>query len=252
MPKTYFQFQQFRINQKETGMKVTTDACLFGAWVATQIHLSAKSPSSILDIGTGTGLLALMLAQVTETSQVDAVEISTDACEEARSNFALSKWSERLTIYECALQDLRQQKQPYNLIICNPPFFENYPKGKNNNKNQALHQISLSQDELLQHTLKHLSTGGAFYVLYPEKEMHLFLEKTVAHRLHLHEDVTVRNKADGQIFRKMVRLGRLEQPTNSWEITIKKSDGKYTDEFWNLLNTYYLPYNDPNRGISTA
>lgn len=118
MPNTYFQFKQFRIDQDQTAMKVTTEACILGAWVDEQIP-----PQTVLDIGTGTGLLALMLAQKFPQAEIDAVEIDQGAFTQAHANFHSSPWPERLQVFHQRIQDFDPGKK-YDLIISNPPFFK--------------------------------------------------------------------------------------------------------------------------------
>ena len=174
MPNAYFQFQQFKIDQAKSGMKVTTDACLFGAWVASEISRQ-DDPNRILDIGTGTGLLSLMLAQRTKHSIIDAVEINELAFEEAQSNFKQSDWKERLNVYQSAIQNFVSDHK-YDIIISNPPFFAQSQKGLSESKNQALHASDLLAEELLISIGKFLTENGSFYLLFPEREMDQFIE----------------------------------------------------------------------------
>ncbi len=245
MPNTYFQFQQFRIDQEKSGMKVTTDACLFGAWVADQIK-RASEPGKVLDIGTGTGLLALMLAQVTKESQIDVVEINDQAFKEANSNFKHTNWRGRLNIFHQPIQDFFTTTK-YDLIICNPPFFQNSMEGQVQHKNQALHSTSLSMKELVQRVTKLLSSKGRFYVLYPEKEMVDFIALLKKSGLHLLHSVKVRNEARKPIFRRMCAFSFDSSSALTHELIIRRDDGKYTEDFWELLKDYYLEYNNPSK-----
>ncbi|MEO9870862.1 tRNA1(Val) (adenine(37)-N6)-methyltransferase [Ekhidna sp.] len=243
MSNDYFQFKQFLIQQANSGMKVTTDGCLFGAWVASEINANAE-PKKILDIGAGTGLLSLMLAQATQQSQIEAVEINTSAFEEALSNFSDSKWSERLKIYQSPIQDFSVDST-YDLILSNPPFFTDSQKGTIDDKNQALHSSDLPMQALLKAVLALLSKDGTFYVLFPEREMDRFIELANKSQLCLTESLEVRNQSGSKVFRKMAAFSFREKEFNQREIIIRKSDGRYTDEFWSLLEEFYLEYNDP-------
>ncbi|MEM7298330.1 MAG: methyltransferase [Bacteroidota bacterium] len=243
MPNTYFQFQQFRINQEQSGMKVTTDACLFGAWVANQIRQGTE-PNQILDIGTGTGLLSLMLAQVTKNSHIEAVEINARAFVEAKDNFNDSNWKDRLISVQSSIQTY-QTSEKYDLIICNPPFFKDSQKGKEKDKNQALHSDGLTKEDLLESVIQLLAKNGRFYLLYPEREMTEFISLAEAKGLHLEKSIIVRNRENQAIFRKMASFSFSELEVRSSEIVIRRKDGKYTDEFWELLNIFYQAYNDP-------
>ena len=131
MANPFFQCKEFIVHQQHTSMKVCTDACLFGAWVAKQP--SIETAHSILDIGTGTGLLSLILAQVTDknSTKITAVEIESQAAAEASSNFNLSKWNERLILVNESIQNYTanfmanaDEKNKFDIIITNPPFYE--------------------------------------------------------------------------------------------------------------------------------
>lgn len=225
-------------------MKVTTDACLFGAWGANLIATLKEEPKNILDIGTGTGLLSLMLAQTTKKSRFDAIEINKEAFLEAKDNFANAPWPKRINPIHSSLQAFKPSKT-YDLIICNPPFYANSLKGKSKHKNQALHELTLTLEELLKQSVKLLSKKGSLLILYPEKEMNSALIEAKSHNLYPNAQVLVRNKLNDKIFRKMVAFRFTKGHTTESEIIIRDDSAKYTKNFWNLLNPYYLEYNDP-------
>src|SRR5688572_25058776 len=138
MPNTYFQFKQFTIHQDRSAMKVTTDACLFGAWCATEINQDNKR---LLDIGTGTGLLSLMIAQKNKLL-IDAVEIEEQAAVQAVENVKASPWKESVHVIHKNIRDFNSEKK-YNYIISNPPFYENELSGERMEKNIAHHDAGL-------------------------------------------------------------------------------------------------------------
>ncbi|MEM8894752.1 MAG: methyltransferase [Bacteroidota bacterium] len=143
MPNTYFDFKQFRVDQGQSGMKVTTEGCILGAWARF------NQPKRILDIGTGTGLLSLMLAQRYPTGIIDAVELDEKAAQQAKQNFRKSPWSSKLTAHHCCIKDFEAVNgRCYDLIICNPPFFKNDLKSTNSQKAKAIHNDNLSQSLL--------------------------------------------------------------------------------------------------------
>ncbi len=144
-------------------MKVCTDACLFGALVADQVK--TKASTNILDIGTGTGLLSLMLAQRVP-ALIDAVEIDEAAYQQAKENFEQSPWKERLSIFNTDILKFDAGKK-YDCIISNPPFFENDLKSSDKNKNAAKHDTTLTLEQLLQTVQKLLNEDGSFAVLLP-------------------------------------------------------------------------------------
>ncbi|WP_424961215.1 tRNA1(Val) (adenine(37)-N6)-methyltransferase [Ekhidna sp.] len=243
MPNTYFQFKQFRIEQAQSGMKVTTDGCLFGGWVAEEIQKETTEPKRILDIGAGTGLLSLMLAQVTVKGEIMALEINEAACKEAIHNFHHSPWGERLQCRHTSLQNFNGDN--YGLIICNPPFFKGSQQGADRNKNQAVHSNSLDAEELLDHVIRLLDPNGSLYLLYPEREMEAFRQMALTKGLYPIHQVIVRNQIDQSIFRVMARFSFEEVKAITSELIIRKANRKYTTESWKLLKEYYLEYNNP-------
>ncbi len=164
MANNYFKFKQFTIQQGGCAMKVTTDACLFGAWVASNIQENLYYIKRILDIGTGTGLLSVMLAQQSP-AYIDSVEIDTDAAQQAQTNFKGVLWQGGLKVYETAIQHFIGK--PYDFIITNPPFFDNDLKSDDVKRNLALHSSALSLEELLANITRLLLPTGQFAILLP-------------------------------------------------------------------------------------
>ena len=137
MANTYFQFRQFIIHQDRCAMKVTTDACLFGAWVANQIKNTGSEFSTALDIGTGTGLLSLMVSQKNDL-KIDTIEIEDDAFEQLKENIADSPWKDRINLFHNDVRNFIFNQQ-YDVIFSNPPFYENELKSDDAKRNLALH-----------------------------------------------------------------------------------------------------------------
>ena len=179
MANSYFRFKQFKVDQSDTAMKVCTEACVLGA-VA-----EAPSPHRILDIGAGTGLLSLMLAQK-YSCPVDAVEIEEHAYRQATSNFGNSPWKERLTLFHSSIQEyMTTTSFLYDLIVCNPPFFTSHLTSENSAKNLALHNAALSQEALSQSIGGLLSQRGVCYLLLPPSESDNFDKVIVGKGLFL-------------------------------------------------------------------
>jgi tRNA1Val (adenine37-N6)-methyltransferase len=182
MANTHFQFKQFIVHQDKAAMKVTTDSCLFGGWVAEELSAEKDEGKNILDIGTGTGLLSLMLAQKT-SGDIDALEIDKEAYEQAIANVSSSPWKERIRVM---LQDASSflSKKKYNTIISNPPFYENELKSPDSKRNIA-HHSGLSLNHLLSVVKENLEERGTFYLLLPYKRIEEFEGQVKEYYLHL-------------------------------------------------------------------
>jgi tRNA1Val (adenine37-N6)-methyltransferase len=230
-------------------MKVTTDACLFGAWVAQEVKSLQRSPfgqklkvKSVLDIGTGTGLLTLMLAQKNGSWSIDAIEIDNDACEQARENAAGSPFAGQLHVMKGDVKKIIFTKQ-YDLIISNPPFYEKEITSGSENKNLAHHHAGLLLDELLSLIKMNLSPSGIFYLLLPYKRNEEIKRELFAKDLSILKLVLVRQSTKHDYFR-IILTGKLrdekEVETIIDEISIWNDEQQYTDEFIELLKDYYL------------
>jgi tRNA1Val (adenine37-N6)-methyltransferase len=234
----YFQFKKFTVQQENAGMKVCTDSCLFGAWVANKIQQKTIQPKTILDIGTGTGLLSLMLAQKS-TADIDAVDIDVASCTEASKNFNASPWSERLQVFH---SDIKKWDAPhkYNLIICNPPFYENDLLPKNNKNIISKHGSALLLEELLMKVKKILSNKGYFAVLIPYFRAEWFMDIAKENLLYVAKQMEVKQKSSHHYFRSMFILQKQQRDIVKNELSIKDNGNEYTKEFIDLLKDYYL------------
>jgi tRNA1Val (adenine37-N6)-methyltransferase len=235
LSNTFFQFKQFRINQDQCAMKVCTDSCLFGALINP-----GPEVKYILDIGTGTGLLALMLAQKTE-AEIDAVEIDPLAAAQARENVQQSKWKGQIKIHEKSIQEFSSDaEKKYNLIISNPPFFNNHLKSPDSRINMAHHNELLSLEELITCVTKLLAADGTFAVMLPPKE-NLLLEQQ-AKKLDLYpvEKYLIRDRQSSEITRVISLFSFASPACKEHQINIKNDDGTYSSGFSALLKDYYL------------
>lgn len=234
MANNYFQFKQFTVNQEKCSMKVCTDACVFGGWVAAWI----ADLANCLDIGTGTGLLTLMLAQKTNLD-IDAVEIEKDAFDQAKENFTNSPWSERLKVFHSDIKKFTPSKK-YALIISNPPFFENDLKSEVKNKNIAKHDDELNLQELVEVVEKNLDASGFFAVLLPYHRVSFFERLANENEFYLQQRLLIKQTPSHNFFRGILLFGKQKITPATKELAIKKIDGSYTDEFRELLKDYYL------------
>ena len=236
MPNTFFQFKQFRINQDQCAMKVCTDSCVFGAYV------KVGHAKRVLDIGTGTGLLALMIAQRSE-AVVEAVEINPEAQVQAAQNFEESPWAERLKLHPMPLQEFAKAcTQQYDVILSNPPFFLASLKSENAAKNSAKHTGDLLFEDILTFAQKHLTPEGKLYLLLPPAEANHFAELARLHELYLHTTLEVYTRTGGKCIRH-IQTYTFEPMSKSdiHTLDIREEDGTtYTADFTNLLRDYYL------------
>lgn len=235
MPNTYFRFRQFTVNQDKSAMKVCTDACLFGGTIASLIQGSRID--NILDIGTGTGLLSLMIAQACN-ARIDAVEIDRNAFEQASENFLSSPWKERLSAHHADAKSFDIGVR-YDLIISNPPFFENDLLSNDEQRNVALHSTSFGLSDLLQSAKGLLKQDGHLAVLIPYRRMNYFDEAIQNGGFGIERKVKVKQTPKHDYFRCMYWLKQGTVDTCEQEIVIKAS-GKYTEEFYSYVKDYYL------------
>ena len=238
MANDYFQFKQFIVRQDHCAMKVCTDACVFGAYVARYIFNNGPVVGSILDIGTGTGLLALMMAQNTK-GIVDAVEIDEAAFQQAESNFDNSPWRDRLNVFNADAFHFDRGKK-YDWIISNPPFFKGDLKSANKGKNLAKHETMLTLEQLLAVISRHLSPFGIFAVLLPPHRAPFFIEIAGEAGYFLAEQVEVRHTSGHPVFREILFFRSGESTAFCDELFIKDKQGNYTPQFADLMKDYYL------------
>jgi tRNA1Val (adenine37-N6)-methyltransferase len=167
------------------------------------------------------------------------VEIDENAVVDARRNFEASSWSGRLQLIHSPIQDLNH-RQKYDLIISNPPFFNHSLKSEVSSINKARHDDTLSQDELLQVLVRHLSEDGNCSILYPEREMNAFVSLGKKYGLYLNKRLTIYNQGQSSVFRVIGLFSKVEKPCIIEELYIRNSSKDYTPEFINLLKKYYL------------
>lgn len=235
---SFFRFKQFVIHQDKCTMKVTTDGCLFGAWCAEQARSMKHDVKNVLDIGAGTGLLSLMLAQECDAT-IDAIEIDKTAAAQAKENIVQSPFADRINI-QCADILVCSFTKNYDVIISNPPFYEKELKSDNPDKNVAHHNDGLLLKDLLQIIKNNLSPAGKFCLLLPYKRKEE-AEKMIADAgLFINHTTLVRQSVNHGYFRLMICGGLIPEKTVSDEISICKEDNNYTDKFTELLKGFYL------------
>lgn len=237
MSNQTFYFKQFKIVQDKCAMKVGTDAVLLGAWVNT------SHAKRILDIGTGTGIIALMLAQKS-SARIDAIDIDVNAYSQAVENAAASDWKNQIDVYNTSLQEFtKTSDHKYDLIVSNPPYFIASSKASEEGRTTARHTDLLPFEELLNGVLKLLNPAGKFYVILPIKEGELLKEMAEKNKLYLTKLTRVITRADKPEKRWMMRFEFLHRAFSEDSITIEKDERhNYTDEYKELTKDYYLGF----------
>ena len=219
-------------------MKVCTDACLLGAWVANKIENKDIVPQNILDIGCGTGLLSLMLAQKTNAI-IDAVEIDENAFVQTTENTAISKWKNQINVFNEDIVRYTSAKK-YDVIICNPPFFNNQLKSNNDDRNIAMHATQLSFVALAKAVKNNLSENGKAALLLPHNIVNEFMAIMENEQLYLNEQLNISHSTVHPFFRSVLLFRFIKQKQTQNTISIKDSNNEYSAEFKILLKDYYL------------
>jgi tRNA1Val (adenine37-N6)-methyltransferase len=216
-------------------MKVGTDGILLGAWA------NIPDNSQILDIGMGTGLLALMMAQRSQLSNIDAVEIDDEAYGQAKENIEKSPWGDRINIFHAPIQDWASNfSKQYDLIISNPPFFENVSKSSQKARTLARHSDSLSQTDILQIALQLLKPNGRLAVIYPTALADNFLNKAKNFHLFCDRKTYVKPTPKTDIKRILLELSSTQGQTQETTLIIEESKHIYTQDYINLVKDFYL------------
>ncbi len=230
-----FRFKQFTIHQQRSAMKVGTDGVLIGAWASVR-----PTDRRALDIGTGTGLIALMLAQRNPEVQVVAVEIDADSAAQARENVTASPWRDRVVVEECAVQEFSTE-QKFDLIVSNPPYFVDSLKCPDDSRNRARHTDSLSFADLMCAAKRLLSPEGRVAVIVPAETA---LSVIAAGNLHLVRRCDVRTKPNAAPKRVMLEFSpRFEGTIQREKLTIGDgTNGGYSPEYVALTREFYLRF----------
>lgn len=232
-----FTFKQFTIEQDDCAMKVGTDGVLLGAWSPIP-----KNIFSTLDIGAGTGVLSLMIAQRSNAEQIDAIEIDEKAYEQCVENFENSKWADRLFCYHAGLDEFLEEMEDesFDLIISNPPFYTDDYKSENKSRDLARFEDALPFDELIESAANLLSEFGIFSVIIPFKEETKFIAIAKEFQLFPFKITRVKGTPTSEIKRSLLAFTWDEQITITDELVIELARHKYTPEYIELTKEFYL------------
>ena len=216
-------------------MKISTDAVLLGSLA------KAESPARILDIGTGTGVIALMLAQRFPEVSVHAVELDEDAASQAFENFQESPFANRLSLFQGRVQDFPSGEK-FDLIVSNPPFFPDHLKSQDTKRNKALHTDELSFEELIEKAIQLLQPEGAFWVILPPRQMQDLEVLAERSGLCLFEKIKVRDNAQKPVYREIDGFSFSKTDQKVQELILKDEDQSYSGSYTALLSGFLLGY----------
>lgn len=233
-----FHFKKFSIDDSKAAMKVGTDAVLLGAWA------KCENETRILDIGTGSGIIALMMAQRNEGIPVDAVEIEHDAADIAKQNFQLSPWAGQINVYNQSISDfVWQTNYKYSLIVCNPPFFTNSLKTPGKARNLARHNDSLPVTELLEISSRLLSKEGKAAFILPAKAFEYWLNEAEKYKLFPERITNVNSSSAHKPHRVLVEfITEKQNEIIKSEFIIYSSEKIYSFEYQDLTKDFYLNF----------
>lgn len=236
MSKKPFQFKEFVIHQDKTAMKVGTDGVLLGAWAEINSDVF-----SVLDIGAGTGLIALMVAQKSNAEVIDAIELNDDAYEQTVENFERSDWGDRLFCYHASLQEFVDEiEDQYDFIISNPPFYTSTYKELSEERAMARHAESLTYAELLEGTSKLLSQTGSCAFIIPFSEEENFIKIALENKLFANRITRVKGTKNSPLKRSLFQLSFQETTIETSELVIEIERHKYTSDYIKLVEAFYL------------
>ncbi len=217
-------------------MKVGTDGVLLGAWAPVD-----HNPQTILDIGAGTGLIALMLAQRSNAEQIDALEIDEDAYEQAVENFESSPWADRLFCFHAALEEFADDPDvPYDLIVSNPPFYSEDYFPDDEQRRKARFTEAMPFEDLVRDVNVLMDDDGIFAAIIPYSEEHKFIGIAKSSSLFPVKITRVRGNADTPVKRSLIAFSRCAKDIVTDEIAIEVSRHVYTDEYIALTSDFYL------------
>ncbi len=233
MANNYFQFKQFTVWQDQCAMKVGTDGVLLGSWT------DISTTRSILDVGTGTGILALMMAQRGQ-AQVEAVEIDAASARQALQNFENSPWPDRLSLFHEPFQEYVTRGKRHDLIVCNPPFFSNSLQSHDPARSLSRHDSSLNMAEFFYLSSSILNPGGRLCVILPNDKKQGALKQALINGLFPYQELEVKGSPQGKAKRVLLEFGGKERALHRETLVIEQERHVYTREFIKLTRDFYL------------
>ncbi|HNP18493.1 MAG TPA: methyltransferase [Fulvivirga sp.] len=231
-PRT-FQFKQFKIIHQQSAMKVGTDGVLLGAWV------NLNNAKRILDVGTGSGLIALMAAQKNDRSLIDAIDNESGAVKEAQLNIAASPWPERINAHHISLQQFNPPYL-YDHIMSNPPFFKNGSASPLVNRHNARHTNTLNYGELLCHSARLLHANGKLSLIAPSAESDLLKDTALKNGLHIIRKATFASRENKKPVRVLLCFSKDQEIIEEEHIIHYNDDNSWSEQYRELTRNFYI------------
>lgn len=229
-----FHFKKFSVSHDNSTHKVGTDGVLLGAWT------NVENAKDILDIGTGSGVIALMLAQRTpESSHIDAVEINERDAAQAKENFKRSPWAEKISIHNTSIQDFKPNKT-YDLIVSNPPFFINSYLPPDADRTKARHTSDLPFEDIIQKTKSLLKATGRLSIVLPPNEATKFTELASGHNLKLQRQLSFQSRKHKPVERLLLEFGFENFTTERTELLLYQQNDEWTESYRGLMKDFLL------------
>lgn len=235
MSNSWFRFKEFTINQEKSAFKVGTDGVLMGAYADT------ANSGCILDVGTGTGLIALMMAQRCE-AEIVAIEPDHDSFIQACENIEGSRWSDRIKVIETTFQNFNDARK-FDLIVTNPPYFSDSVRNPDSRKAAARHDDMLSSDDILKNSCRLLSEHGKLQLIMPYPEGNVFIAEAAGYGLYCIDIMKIRPLPTSEVRRLILTFSREKVKPAEKFLTIERGKRHdFTDEYKSLTGKYYLKF----------
>jgi tRNA1Val (adenine37-N6)-methyltransferase len=237
MPNNYFKFKQFTVFQDKCAMKVGTDGVLLGAWA------NCNESIRVLDIGTGTGLISLMTAQ-RSNAQIDALEIDAEACDQAKLNILKSPWGNRINVIHKSIQEYTEASDlKYDLIVSNPPYFQNSLFAPDEKRTKARHNSEFEYEDLIKASLKFLNTNGVLSIILPYLEGTMFILQAAESGLFCIRQTNVLPNPGREPKRLLLEFMKIKKPLVEQELIIELNKRhQYSEAYKNLTKDFYLAF----------
>lgn len=239
MSTPYFKFKQFTIRHDHSAMKVGTDGVLLGAWAGAPLNPQSTT-LKFLDIGTGTGLIALMLAQRFSGAIIEGIDIDKASIEQAKDNVEQSIFQAQITLKEQDFKDIDSFSNQYDLIVSNPPFYTEDTYGGKTARDRARHTTSLPFEILISNAEKLLAKNGFFSVIIPHQSATDFISICVENRLYLTRRVNIRSTERKTFNRVLLEFNSSIQPSETSTLTLYDDHNNRSPEYTQLTQAFYL------------